>query len=65
MKSTSSNLNNKTRQDPGTRPSFRQLMSDEHEVYYENVETGEVFWKMPDDGDLEEEELFNVPMVHN
>jgi hypothetical protein len=40
-------------------------MSDEHEVYYENVETGEVFWKMPDDGDLEEEEeLFHVPMVH-
>jgi len=40
-------------------------MSDEHDkVYYENVETGEVFWKMPDDGDLEEEEeLFHVPMV--
>ena len=28
--------------------------SDKDEVYYENVETGEAVWKLPDDGDLVE-----------
>jgi hypothetical protein len=36
------------------RPLFRQFMSDEDEVFYENVETGEAVWKIPDDGDLVE-----------
>ena len=36
------------------RPLFRQFMSDEDEVYYENMETGEAVWKMPDNGDLVE-----------
>ena len=34
------------------RPSFRKLVSDENEVYYQNVETGEGVWKMPEDGEL-------------
>ena len=29
-------------------------LSDEDEVFYENVETGEAVWKVPDDGDLVE-----------
>jgi hypothetical protein len=31
---------------------FRQLLSDKDEVYYENVETGDVVWVIPKDGDL-------------
>ena len=34
------------------RPSFRKLVSDKNEVYYQNVETGEDVWKMPEDGEL-------------
>jgi hypothetical protein len=34
------------------RPSFRKLVSDKNEVYYQNVETGEDVWKMPVDGEL-------------
>ena len=36
------------------RPLFRQCMSDDDEVYYENMETGEAVWKIPDNGDLVE-----------
>ena len=34
------------------RPSFRKLVSDKDEVYYQNVETGDVVWAMPKDGEL-------------
>ena len=37
------------------RPSFRKLVGDdENEVYYENMETGEVVWMLPKDGELVE-----------
>jgi hypothetical protein len=41
-----------TKQRNRKRPSFRKLVSDKNEVYYQNVETGEDVWKMPVDGDL-------------
>jgi len=41
-----------TKQRNKKRPSFRQLLSDKDEVFYENVETGDVVWVMPKDGDL-------------
>ena len=34
------------------RKKFRKFVSDDDDVYYENIETGEVVWDMPEDGEL-------------
>jgi hypothetical protein len=33
---------------------FRQFVDDDEAVYYENVETREVVWNLPEDGDVGE-----------
>jgi hypothetical protein len=38
------------------RPLFRKLVGDKNEVYYENMETGDVVWMLPKDGDLVEQQ---------
>ena len=40
-----------TKQDTGTK-MFRKFVNDDDDVYYENIETGEVVWDMPEDGEL-------------
>ena len=35
-----------------TRKMFRKFVNDDDDVYYENIETGEVVWDMPEDGEL-------------
>ena len=35
-----------------TRKMFRKFVNDDDDVYYENMETGEVVWNMPEDGKL-------------
>ena len=37
-----------------TRKMFRKFVNDDDNVYYENMETGEVVWDMPEDGELGE-----------
>ena len=37
-----------------TRKMFRKFVNDDDDVYYENMETGEVVWDMPEDGELGE-----------
>ena len=32
--------------------TFRKFVNDDDDVYYENIETGEVVWDMPEDGEL-------------
>ena len=39
-----------------TKHLFRKFVDDEDGVYYENVETGEVVWDMPDDGEFADED---------
>ena len=34
------------------RKKFRKFVSDDNDVYYENIETGEAVWDMPEDGEL-------------
>ena len=34
------------------RKTFRKFVNDDDDVYYENIETGEVVWDMPEDGEL-------------
>ena len=33
---------------------FRKFVDDDDDAYYENVETGEVVWDLPEDGELAE-----------
>ena len=37
---------------PKKKISFRKFVDDNDAVYYENMETGEVVWDMPEDGEL-------------
>ena len=37
-----------------TKILFRKIVDDDDGVYYENTETEEVVWKLPEDGELEE-----------
>ena len=37
-----------------TKKLFRKFVDDDDDVYYENMETGEVVWDMPGDGELVE-----------
>ena len=37
-----------------TKTLFRKIVDDDDGVYYENTETGELVWTLPEDGDLEE-----------
>ena len=37
-----------------TKTLFRKIVDDDDGVYYENMETEEVVWKLPEDGELEE-----------
>ena len=37
-----------------TKTLFRKFVDDEENVYYENVETGEVVWDLPKEGEVEE-----------
>ena len=41
-----------------TKRLFRKFLDEDDDVYYENVETGEVVWDLPDDGKLETKRLF-------
>jgi outer membrane protein assembly factor BamB len=45
-----------SKQNNRQRRSFRKLVSDQNEVYYIDVETGEDVWILPEDGELVEEE---------
>ena len=46
------------------RKSFRKIVDDEHGVYFQNVNTAETVWKLPEDGDVvvEGNELQQYPM---
>ena len=35
-----------------TKRLFRKFVDDDGDVYYENAETGEVVWNLPEDGEL-------------
>ena len=37
-----------------TKTLFRKIVDDDDGVYYENTETGELVWTLPEDGELEE-----------
>jgi hypothetical protein len=34
------------------RKLFREIVDDEHGVYFQDVETEETFWGLPEDGDV-------------
>ena len=47
-----------------TRKSFRKIVDDEHGVYFQDVDTEETVWKLPEDGDVvvKDNELQHNPM---
>jgi hypothetical protein len=48
-------VNETTHEEAGeskTKTLFRKFVDDDDDIYYENVETGEVIWNLPKDGEL-------------
>jgi hypothetical protein len=46
------------------RKSFKKIVDDEHGVYFQDVETEETVWDLPEDGDVvvEDNKLQQNPM---
>ena len=49
---------------PMPRKLFRKIVDDEHGVYFQDVQTEETVWVLPEDGDVvgDDDELQHNPM---